>query len=232
MIIGPTLDCYWNVLQSDGGDTWTYFHICSYMFNSLSWNKSCGCHVSSGATDDPMEIGGMPTDAPKKMSTGSKTDWVMWSMWSMARGKDGKGFGHQLIGSLFSAETAFFQRLASLVLDVLYSIPLFWQLSHREIPDTVVLVVCNLLFDDICEISLHAMAISCNTMQYPLDAQWFCGEHGFIAGRQQKFCKRARKPQVFVELTGFNNPTQLFHRFPPHVFWDELVQQPTELVNN
>lgn len=123
MIIGPTLDCYWNVLQSDGGDTWTYFHICSYMFNSLSWNKSCGCHVSSGATDDPMEIGGMPTDAPKKMSTGSKTDWVMWSMWSMARGKDGKGFGHQLIGSLFSAETAFFQRLASLVLDVLYSIP-------------------------------------------------------------------------------------------------------------
>lgn len=70
---------------------------------------------------------------------------------------------------MFSAETAFLQRLASLVLDVLSSTPLFWQLSHREIPDSPGGVQSGYLFDDICEISLHAMAIY--TMQYPLDAQ-------------------------------------------------------------
>ena len=46
-------------------------------FHAICLVDASKCHVSSGATDDPMEIGGMPTDAPKKTRTGSKTDWVI-----------------------------------------------------------------------------------------------------------------------------------------------------------
>ena len=54
----PTLDCYWNVLQSDGGDTWTYFIILSYMFIYV---HMCSTHFHETSLADVMFPQGLQT---------------------------------------------------------------------------------------------------------------------------------------------------------------------------